>query len=418
MITNNQKFFPIKSATACKLKWTWTALYLNTGLSATCHRTAHYPLTVENFDNFHNNEVVVKDRQLMLEGKWPEENCSYCRKIEEQGGVSDRIQMLSIPGGIPPELDTDVNAVHVTPRILEVFINNVCNLACLYCREELSSRINQENRRFGNFESNGLKLTFFEEDHSNELFQPLLNWLENNYQHLERLHFLGGEPFYQKEFDILLEFLAENKNSKCEINIVTNLMIAEEKLDHYCAVFKRMISTKKIRRLDLTCSIDCWGKEQEFVRYGLNLTQWEKNFTKLINIPWIVLHINQTITALTIKTMPALINKIQEWRKVHPVGHFFSVAAPGPSYMNPGIFGPEEFKKDFEIILEIMPKETDDDRLRLEYMKGITNEYNNSKFNKEEVIKLITYLDEKDRRRNTNWETTFPWLTKYRSYVV
>lgn len=417
-MTNNQKYFPIKTDTACKLKWTWTALYLNNGLSATCHRTAHYPLTVENFDNFHNNAVVIEDRELMLKGQWPEENCSYCRKIEEQGGVSDRIQMLGIPGGIPPELDNDLTATHVTPRILEIFINNVCNLACLYCREELSSRINQENRKFGYFEKNGVVLKSFEEDHSTELFPSLLKWLENNYQYLERLQFLGGEPFYQKEFDILLEFLSNNKNSQCEINIITNLMVTEEKLDHYCNMFKRMISEKKIRRLDLTCSIDCWGPEQEFVRYGLDLAQWEKNFTKLINIPWIVLHLNQTITPLTIKTMPTLINKLKGWRKTHAVGHFFSVATPGPSYMSPGIFGPDEFKEDFDNILKLMPQDTNEDKSRLEYMRGIATEYSNSKLNPIEIKKLITYLDEKDRRRNTNWETTFPWLTKYRSYVV
>ena len=31
-----------------------------------------------------------------------------------------------------------------------------------------------------------------------------------------------------------------------------------------------------------------------------------------------------------------------------------------------------------------------------------------------EIKKLIFFLDEKDRRRNTNWENLFPWLIKYR----
>ena len=35
-----------------------------------------------------------------------------------------------------------------------------------------------------------------------------------------------------------------------------------------------------------------------------------------------------------------------------------------------------------------------------------------------EVIKLITYLNEMDRRRGTQWEKVFPWLIKYKQYVV
>ena len=51
------------------------------------------------------------------------------------------------------------------------------------------------------------------------------------------------------------------------------------------------------------------------------------------------------------------------------------------------------------------------------YMQGIIATIEKSVYNKEEVIKLLTYLDEIDRRRNTNWNELFPWLERYR-YVV
>ena len=57
----------------------------------------------------------------MLQGLWPEQGCEYCRNIEQAGGQSDRITNLNFPGiHAPPELDQDLNAVNVTPRILEV----------------------------------------------------------------------------------------------------------------------------------------------------------------------------------------------------------------------------------------------------------------------------------------------------------
>ena len=83
----SKTYFPIRTATSCQLKWNWTALYLNGGFSRTCHRTAETPLTPENFNNFHNTEVVLDDRTRMLQGLWPETSCLYCRNTcsgEEQ----------------------------------------------------------------------------------------------------------------------------------------------------------------------------------------------------------------------------------------------------------------------------------------------------------------------------------------------
>jgi len=154
----SKTYFPIRTATSCQLKWNWTALYLNGGFSRTCHRTAETPLTPENFNNFHNTEVVLDDRTRMLQGLWPETSCLYCRNIEESGGVSDRLRQINAPDLSPPELVDDASAIQVSPTILEVFFNNTCNLGCLYCTPVLSSVINAENQKFGSFEKNNVSL--------------------------------------------------------------------------------------------------------------------------------------------------------------------------------------------------------------------------------------------------------------------
>ena len=51
-------------------------------------------------------------------------------------------------------------------------------------------------------------------------------------------------------------------------------------------------------------------------------------------------------------------------------------------------------------------------------MKGIFLDITSLEQNIDEIIKLIVYLDEKDRRRGTQWSTLFPWIEKYRHYVV
>lgn len=414
---SEKKYFPIKTATSCQLKWAWSTIYLNTGITGSCHRTAYSEITPENFSNFHNTPLKLSNRQQMLQGNWPKESCGYCRKIEEKGGVSDRIRHLSIPNLSPTELEINSEATIVSPTILEVYFNNACNLGCLYCPSDgsLSSTIESENRKFGEFSQKGVILTNGT-NHFKDLMPYFWQWMETGFSTLKRLHILGGEPLYQKEFDKLLDMVEKNPNPECELNIVTNLMVPKKTLEKFILKFKQLLANRKLKRIDITCSIDCWGAEQEYARWGIKLDQWEENFNLLLETKWIQLNINQTISVLTIKTMPELLLKLSSWRKNRHVGHWFSGVTPGPSYMKGEIFS-KEFKQDAEKILSLMPRDSEENILAYEYMEGILNQILQSEQNNEEIANLIIFLNEKDRRRGTNWRTVFPWLERY-EYVV
>ena len=87
--------FPIKTATACQLKWNWSTVFLTTERTASCHRTDHHRFDTNVFD-FHNTPNKIADRQHMLAGEWPERGCNYCKDIETAGGNSDRISIRNI----------------------------------------------------------------------------------------------------------------------------------------------------------------------------------------------------------------------------------------------------------------------------------------------------------------------------------
>lgn len=406
------KYFPIRTATACQLKWNWSTLYLYSGKTASCHRTGWGNINTENFDQFHNTEKKLQERQDMLAGNWPEHSCSYCQKIEAAGGFSDRMLHLTIPNQSPVELETDPTAVNVVPTILEVYFNNTCNLSCLYCLPTLSSKINQENVAFGKFSSGGVVLEPAEINNTPLLIDKFWNWMRSNSFGLKRFNVLGGEPFYQTEFYQLLDYFEETAHPDLELGIVTNLAIKTEKLNDICEKLKKLLIKRKIKRIDITCSIDCWGAEQEYVRYGLDLVQWQQNFEFLLSKKWIKLNINQVISVLTIKTMPDLLRKLEQWRKIRPIGHFFSTVSPGPSYMAPAIMGRDVFRQDFEQIVAALPDHTDEQKHAIEYMKGIQSEIERSTIDLIELSKLKIFLNEKDRRRGTSWKITFPWLTE------
>ena len=184
------KYFPIKTDTACQLKWTWSTIHLYTGETSSCHRVNTSKLNETNFAQFHNTDKKIADRKLMLDGKWPTGGCEYCKNIETAGGKSDRQFQLEIPNLVPPELDADLAAVSVTPRIVEVYLDNVCNMSCIYCEDKFSSKIYQENIKHGNYAHNNLEIKNIstKQDNFDQLSAEFWKWMHSNYQKIGRAH--------------------------------------------------------------------------------------------------------------------------------------------------------------------------------------------------------------------------------------
>jgi hypothetical protein len=413
------RYFPIRTETACQLKWTWSTIQLYDGSTNSCHRVGQTVVNPENFDTFHNTPKKLADRRLMLQGQWPTGGCEYCKNIEDTGGQSDRQFHLQIPNLVPPELESDPTAIDVTPRILEVYLDNVCNMSCIYCWDGFSSRIQQENEKFGEFVKNGIEIKNSSVRHPQhaELSTAFWQWMEKNSTSLSRLHILGGEPFYQAQFETVMNFLETHHNPELEFNVVTNLKISTTKLEKFIGRIKNLLVTRRIKRFDLTASIDCWGAEQEYIRYGIDMAQWQKNFDYVAQQKWVTLNVNQTITGLGIKSISTLIKYLNEHRKTRPIGHYF-MACVNRSHLYPGIFGAGFFDEDFKNILEEMPNDTWQHTNARNMMLGLQSEFNSHLRDDSELSKLRTFLNEIDRRRDLNWQETFPWLEKELHNVV
>jgi organic radical activating enzyme len=327
----------------------------------------------------------------MLDGNWPKGGCEYCQKIENAGGSSDRMLHLSIPNMSPPELDNDPLAIEITPTILEIYFDNICNMSCVYCWDGFSSKIRQENIKFGRFEQSGIVI----DNRANKvndidaLTNKLWEWMEANGQSLKRLHVLGGEPFYQHQFDECLEFFEKNPHPNLEFNVVSNLMIATTRLTTLIDKIKNLVVTRKLKRFDLTASIDCFGIEQEYVRYGLDLTQWRKNFEYVASQKWIKLNINQTLSGLTIKTTPALLQYINALRADREIGHYFSTTIMTHECLHPEIFGSNFFDNDFRVILDNMPDSTWQQKESRKYMQGIWSQLNSKSRDQKKINQLF-----------------------------
>jgi organic radical activating enzyme len=429
--------FPIKSSTACLLKWSWSSIFFQSGTSASCHRTQNYPIDPDNFSSFHNLPEKIQARNKMLSGEWPGAGCEYCKNIEEAGGESDRkfqLAQLNNTNLIPAELHVDNGAVSVTPTILEVWFRNTCNMACIYCGPHFSSRWEDENRKYGNFFKKESQIdkysTFLKQNNPDyeKMVADFWKYLEsnNNAAKVTRFHILGGEPFLMDELDKTISTWAKHGHPDLEIAIISNLNIPHKIFKKYIKKFELLAKHKKMWRLQLTASLEGWGEQQEYTRYGLSLSLWEQNFKYILNTPWILPSINSTMSSLTIKVFPDLLEKINQWNQhqedvsdgwrttSNKILHSFNTTGD-ENIDNVYIFGGEIFQQDFDRILNLMPDETDVQRGQKQMMAGIVNRSKKCSSNLKKIQQLKNYLTELDARRKTNWKQTFPWLEQIKT---
>lgn len=412
------KYFPIVTDTSCRNKWAWSTVYLNNGSTGSCHR-ASISTIGNDFDNFHNTDKKIQARQAMLDGAWPGDGCEYCKNIEEAGGQSDRQFQNKIPNVYPPELDIDTTLTRVDPVILEVFFSNTCNLKCVYCNAKFSSSIQSEDKKFGGpiLEHNKFE---YNDNQYHELVPKFWNWFEKHSTSLQRLQILGGEPFVQKDLHRLIDYIDSTAHPSLEFNIVTNLSLPNGLIRPHLIKLADATKNKKLKRVDILTSVECWGPTQEYIRHGFDCKIFENNIIALTKYGLFRIGLLSTITSLSIPTMKNLVTKFTEWNRLQTIFWYMHLVLPiKDSIFSPTIFDFGVFESHLNEVAESLPNETWDDKTTRDVFFGIVdNLKKNCKQDSKKQQELLTYLNTNDQRRGSNWREVFPWLQKELDYVV
>jgi organic radical activating enzyme len=369
-------------------------------------------VSLDNFDDFHNTPEVLEDRQKMLAGEWPGRGCEYCENVEKQGGLSDRLYHNDIPGLTPVDFDP-LSDQKVTPRIVELYLTNTCDLACVYCLPGFSSRINEELKKYGPYPIGIVPVA--QVSNREKYFAAWLNWLDKNYQDLDRVSIMGGEPFLQKEMWSILEFVSARHNQNLTISINTNLNSKTNTLKRFVEICKDLIVDKKIKRVHINASLDCWGPQAEFIRNGLDLDQWQENFEYLIQHKWLSISVHQVITSLSIGTALDFQQRIAEYKKQNPrITQAYHVVDSGyEEIYHPNIFGADFFKSKLDALVAHYPITTEWDIETRKRLEGVCLMIDAEKPDRLRLSKLHATLDMIDQRRGTDWKKLFPNINQY-----
>lgn len=418
------------STTLCLAKWFWVTMHFGMGANHSCYHPLVHKWDLEavkkNPMALHNTEQKKQERKEMLSSKRPK-GCEYCWTVEDLPGnhVSDRMNKSS-SFWAKPFLDTVKNATwdsdEIYPTYLEISFSNKCNFMCSYCSPGQSSRWFQEIKKHGSYpvrdlttQKENLSNQIDEED--NPFIKHFWKWFDDAYKHLKVLRITGGEPLLTKSFFIMLEHVKKNKNEDLVLSVNTNLGVKDETIDEL--IRQSYNIHNYVKKFKLYTSIDTWGKQAEYIRYGLDTNKFEKNLRRIAEAPNIQIHIMITFGALSIFSFGDLIKKIVEWKKEYGKNKImFDIAIlTNPTQFDVGIL-PEECSKYFDEVDRIVEENKEIIGVDCESWKKI-HAYRNESVKKDHTLNRIDFyrfFNEHDKRRNTDFVKTFPELENFHNY--
>jgi organic radical activating enzyme len=249
----------------CSNKFSEVMVHIQGRLLYNCHRA--YPERI-NIDWLENNpgklfhtDTMIADRNLMLDDKACT-SCHYgCYRYEEQGLTSTRL--LRKQDGTKQKISDP----YAPLRKLQIMLSTDCNLACVYCSPEFSTRWQREISDGGkyiigqDFIDNDKWSTIWskikQKDRSTEtrLFDLLLREISLS-KGLQTVSILGGEPLLNNRLPELIKTVQDK-----EIYITTGLGIGIDRL-------RRFLDETKGSNIKFHVSGESTHRFFEFIRYG------------------------------------------------------------------------------------------------------------------------------------------------------
>lgn len=187
-----------------------------------------------------------------------------------------------------------------TIQYLEVGFDNVCNMNCVMCSTQYSSRWDKLVRNNKEFLS---KYNITEYDSPPSIYDNIIRLLENS--DISRLHtikLMGGEPMYSKASLKFLEWFTNKDVSNIELFFSTNATIFPKK---YLDLFKKFKRVTPKTSIDGINEVGEWGRNSDvpFKKIEEVVGLWNEYAKQNNNIE---LRNNTTITLVNIEHLGTL----------------------------------------------------------------------------------------------------------------
>lgn len=434
------------SPTFCLAKWHHVTMYLQSGETHSCyHPKPHKIPLAELADNpsaLHNTQEKKLERKMMLEGKKPE-GCQYCWNIEAMGPeyISDRhIRNSSI--FTEERFDQCAKGSweqNINPEYLEINFGNECNFKCGYCHPKYSTRYYNEIKEFGpvtavkNHRCDIDWMRLYQREEENPYVDAFWKWWPELRKTLNIMRVTGGEPTMHRSTWQLLDELDKNPLPGLELNVNSNLGTKTGLIEKLSDSAKRLCDEGKIRSFKLFTSMDTWGPRAEYIRTGLDLALWEKNFHTYLTRTNSPITFMITFNIFSVTTFKSLLEKMLEWRTQYgwyadPTNPQHRVRFDTPYLRDPvqydmNILPKEEFMPYMYESLQFMKDNVDDTAsnkfttIEYEKFKRVVDYMAETNYPEEKLIEgrrdFYNWFNELDERRETDMLSVFPEMLNF-----
>lgn len=431
------------SPTFCFAKWHHSTIYLQLGQTHSCYHPPPHEIPVnELFDNpsaLHNTTQKKYERFMMLDGNKPS-GCQYCWNIEDLGKEyksdrSDRNQNIFTTERLD-QIKKSPRDFNINPEYIEISFGNECNFKCGYCHPKYSSSYYKEIKDHGPYtmvknHRNDIDWFKIYEEENNPYVDAWWKWWPEVSKTLHILRITGGEPLLQKSTWKILESLTDNPMPELGLNVNSNFGVKPVLIDRFVNYVNNLTGQNKIREFKLFTSIDTWGPQAEYIRTGLDLKIWERNFDMYMSGTTSPVTFMITFNILTVTSFKKLLMKILEWRKKYNDENSDRFRRIG--FDTPHLKEPLQYDMNILPKAEFMPYMYES----LKFMQDNCDDQSREKFSKAEIDKfsrVVKYMEtsvysenkiregridfynwfkEYDRRRGTDFKKTFPELTNF-----
>ena len=289
----------------CVLPWIHMHVWANGNTYPCCLSTYEYKVGNTNeksFKELWNSEKMCAMRKNMLDDK-PTEGCKKCYNIEENDGVSMRMNTnKSFSHHIKRKelTNRDGSVDDVFMSYMDIRFSNICNFKCRSCGPEFSSLWYDDAIAQGRWSSKESKI-FRVKDTITELWDDMNQWIDT----VEQIYFAGGEPLIMDEHYKILEYLIEIGRTDIDISYNTNLSKLKYKSKDVIELWKQF------EHVTVGASLDDSGDRAELIRSG---TKWKDIVNNRKRILKEVPHVKFSLTpTVSVFNVQHCIDFFDEW---------------------------------------------------------------------------------------------------------
>lgn len=432
----------------CLAKWTQVTMHLHNGMTHSCHHPSPHKVPLEELETnptaLHNTNYKKQIRKEMLENKKPQE-CNYCWSIEKNSeSFSDRVFKSSEDWSLKhfDEIETTKWNSNYNPKYVEVSFSNTCNFKCSYCGPTFSSKWVEEIEKHGGYPTvnnfnnlewlkNSGQTPYKFSDH-NPYVEAFWKWWPDLYTDLDTFRITGGEPLLSKDTWGVLEYIAttETPNRNLNLSINSNLGVPSNLIERFIGLCEKIINEGRVKTLIVFTSCDTYGEQAEYIRNGLDFKLFESNVELILSrLPKVTVNIMSTFNAMSPFNYDKLIDKVFEWKQKYQNNERYWVSAVqlDTSYLRYPLHQSVRIltEDQKELILKSAKKafyysmrdfthehygfsDTEIQKIKRIYDYAIGEDYSFDTI--QNRIDFVNFVDEHDKRRNTNFIETFPEL--------